>query len=120
MLPATEDTKGEIMGITTAINAFAFGTISSVGGGLQVIDEKAPLIVSFVLMFLSWSFWRFEDLARRGRALPNQGPRWSSRKRTEFGFQIESQGFFPVPNVASWSANSGARPEGIPRTREMR
>jgi hypothetical protein len=54
VLPATEDTKGEIMGITAAINAFAFGTISFVWGGLQAIDEKAPLIVSFVLMFLSW------------------------------------------------------------------
>jgi hypothetical protein len=42
------------MGITAAINAFAFGTISFVGGGLQAIDEKTPLIVSFVLMFLSW------------------------------------------------------------------
>ena len=64
MLPATEDTKGEIMGITAAINAFAFGTISFVGGGLQAIDEKAPLIVSFVLMFLSWVFLE----VRRSRA----------------------------------------------------
>jgi MFS transporter, DHA1 family, tetracycline resistance protein len=52
---STEDTKGEIMGITAAINTFAFGTISFHGGGLQAIDEKAPLIVSFVLMFLSWA-----------------------------------------------------------------
>ena len=51
---STEDTKGEIMGIIAAINAFAFGMISFVGGGLQAIDEKTPLIVSFVLMFLSW------------------------------------------------------------------
>jgi MFS transporter, DHA1 family, tetracycline resistance protein len=51
---STEDTKGEIMGITAAINAFAFGMISFAGGGLQAIDEKTPLIVSFVLMFLSW------------------------------------------------------------------
>jgi DHA1 family tetracycline resistance protein-like MFS transporter len=51
---STEDTKGEIMGITAAINAFSFGAISFVGGGLQAIDEKTPLIVSFVLMFLSW------------------------------------------------------------------
>jgi MFS transporter, DHA1 family, tetracycline resistance protein len=51
---STEDTKGEIMGITAAINAFAFGTISFLGGGLQAIDEKVPLIVSFALMFLSW------------------------------------------------------------------
>ena len=64
MLPATEDTKGEIMGITAAINAFAFGTISFAGGGLQAIDEKTPLIVSFVLMFLSWVFLE----VRRSRA----------------------------------------------------
>jgi DHA1 family tetracycline resistance protein-like MFS transporter len=51
---STEDTKGEIMGITAAINALAFGTISFVGGALTAIDEKVPLIVSFVLMFLSW------------------------------------------------------------------
>lgn len=51
---STEDTKGEIMGITAAINAFAFGTISFIGGGLQAIEEHVPLIVSFVLMFLSW------------------------------------------------------------------
>jgi predicted MFS family arabinose efflux permease len=51
---STADTKGEIMGITAAINAFAFGTISFVGGGLTAIDEKLTLIVSFVLMFLSW------------------------------------------------------------------
>jgi hypothetical protein len=42
------------MGITAAINAFAFGTISFIGGGLQAIEEHVPLIVSFVLMFLSW------------------------------------------------------------------
>lgn len=51
---STEDTKGEIMGITAAINAFAFGLISFIGGGLQAIDEKAPLIASFTLMILSW------------------------------------------------------------------
>jgi MFS transporter, DHA1 family, tetracycline resistance protein len=51
---SSEDTKGEIMGITTAINAFAFGAISFIGGGLQAIDERVPLIVSFTLMILSW------------------------------------------------------------------
>jgi MFS transporter, DHA1 family, tetracycline resistance protein len=51
---STEDTKGEIMGITAAINAFAFGTISFIGGGLTAIDERLPMIVSFLLMFLSW------------------------------------------------------------------
>lgn len=96
MLPATEDTKGEIIGITAAINAFAFGTISFVWGGLQAIDEKAPLIVSFVLMFLSWVLLEVRRSRASRAALPNQGPRWSSRKLTEFGFQLESWGFFPL------------------------
>jgi MFS family permease len=51
---STADTKGEIMGITAAINAFAFGTISFIGGGLTAIDERLTLIISFVMMFLSW------------------------------------------------------------------
>jgi DHA1 family tetracycline resistance protein-like MFS transporter len=51
---SNEDTKGEIMGITAAINAFAFGTISFIGGGLAAIAETVPLIVSFTLMILSW------------------------------------------------------------------
>jgi len=42
------------MGITAAINAFAFGTISFIGGGLTAIDERLSMIVSFLLMFLSW------------------------------------------------------------------
>jgi MFS transporter, DHA1 family, tetracycline resistance protein len=67
---STEDTKGEIMGITAAINAFAFGTISFVGGGLQAIDEKMPLIVSFALMFLSWVLLE----VRRSRTLRAGAP----------------------------------------------
>jgi MFS transporter, DHA1 family, tetracycline resistance protein len=61
---STADTQGEIMGITAAINAFAFGAISFLGGGLQAIDEKTPLIVSFFLMFLSWAVLE----VRRSRA----------------------------------------------------
>jgi hypothetical protein len=56
---STENTKGEIMGITAAINAFAFGAISFIGGGLTAIEEKIPLIVSFVMMFLSWVVLEF-------------------------------------------------------------
>ncbi len=70
---SAEDTKGEIMGITAAINAFAFGTISFVGGGLQAIEEKAPLIVSFVLMFLSWAVLEFRK-SRRAREASEARP----------------------------------------------
>lgn len=51
---ATEDTKGEIMGITAAINAFSFGIISFLGGGMQTFSVEIPLIASFVLMAASW------------------------------------------------------------------
>ena len=51
---ATEDTKGEIMGITAAINAFSFGVISFLGGGMQTFSVEIPLIASFVLMAASW------------------------------------------------------------------
>jgi hypothetical protein len=42
---STEDTKGEIMGITQQSTPFAFGAISFIGGGLTAIEEKIPLIV---------------------------------------------------------------------------
>jgi hypothetical protein len=32
---ATVNTKGEILGVTAAIKAFAFGTIAFAGGGMQ-------------------------------------------------------------------------------------
>jgi DHA1 family tetracycline resistance protein-like MFS transporter len=51
---ATEDTKGEIMGIVAAINAFSFGIISFLGGGMQALRLDVPLIVSFLLMTASW------------------------------------------------------------------
>jgi len=51
---ATEDTKGEIMGIAAAINAFSFGIISFLGGSLDSFLIGAPLILSVVLMTLSW------------------------------------------------------------------
>ena len=50
----TEDTKGEIMGITAAINAFSFGTISFFGGLIEGLDVAASLIASVVLMTMSW------------------------------------------------------------------
>ena len=51
---ASQDTKGEIVGVTAAINAFAFGMISFVGGGMQTFDETVPLIASSLLMTVSW------------------------------------------------------------------
>jgi DHA1 family tetracycline resistance protein-like MFS transporter len=51
---ATQDTKGEILGVTVAIKAFAFGMIAFAGGGMQTFDESVPLIASSLLMISSW------------------------------------------------------------------
>jgi predicted MFS family arabinose efflux permease len=51
---ATQDAKGEILGLTVAIKAFAFGIIAFAGGGMQTFDESVPLIASFLLMTVSW------------------------------------------------------------------
>jgi MFS family permease len=51
---ASQDTKGEIFGVTTAIKAFAFGMIAFAGGGMQTFDESVPLIASSLLMAVSW------------------------------------------------------------------
>jgi MFS transporter, DHA1 family, tetracycline resistance protein len=51
---ATEDTKGEVMGITAAINSVSFGTVSFFGGGLEGLSAGAPIFVSLALMTLSW------------------------------------------------------------------
>jgi MFS transporter, DHA1 family, tetracycline resistance protein len=51
---ASQDTKGEIFGITASIKAFAFGVIAFAGGGMQTLDESVPLIASFLLMTVSW------------------------------------------------------------------
>jgi MFS transporter, DHA1 family, tetracycline resistance protein len=51
---ATQDTKGEILGVTVAIKAFAFGVIAFAGGGMQTFDESVPLIASSLLMIGSW------------------------------------------------------------------
>jgi hypothetical protein len=42
------------MGITAAINAFSFGSISILGGGMQTFSVEIPLIASFLLMAASW------------------------------------------------------------------
>ena len=57
---ATEDTKGEIMGITAAINAFAFGLVSMMGGASQTIRVEVPLVASFLLMTASWIVFRIK------------------------------------------------------------
>ena len=51
---ATVNTKGEILGVTAAIKAFAFGTIAFAGGGMQTFDESVPLLASSLLMTISW------------------------------------------------------------------
>ena len=51
---ATQDTKGEMLGVTAAIKAFAFSMIAFAGGGMQTFDESVPLIASSLLMIGSW------------------------------------------------------------------
>ena len=51
---ATQDTKGETLGVTASIKAFAFGMIAFAGGGMQTFDESVPLIASSLLMAVSW------------------------------------------------------------------
>jgi DHA1 family tetracycline resistance protein-like MFS transporter len=51
---ATEDTKGEVMGITAAINSAAFGTASVIGGAIEELRAGAPILVALALMTMSW------------------------------------------------------------------
>lgn len=51
---ATEDTKGEVMGITAAINSLSFGSVSFLGGWLEGLTAGAPIYVALVLMTMSW------------------------------------------------------------------
>jgi MFS transporter, DHA1 family, tetracycline resistance protein len=66
---ATDDTKGEIMGITAAINAFSFGIISFLGGAIEGFDASAPLVVSTILMTASWLVFSLQ----KQRAIAAQG-----------------------------------------------
>ncbi|CAN5691852.1 MFS transporter [soil metagenome] len=50
---ATEDSKGEIMGISSAINAFSFGVISFICGAIDGVFAGAPIALSVALMALS-------------------------------------------------------------------
>jgi len=50
---ATEETKGEVMGITAAINSLSFGSISVLGGGLEELAAGSPIFVALALMTLS-------------------------------------------------------------------
>jgi MFS transporter, DHA1 family, tetracycline resistance protein len=51
---ATEDTKGEVMGITAAINSLSFGSVSFLGGWLEGLSAGAPIYVALALMTMSW------------------------------------------------------------------
>jgi DHA1 family tetracycline resistance protein-like MFS transporter len=50
----SQDTRGELFGVTASIKAFAFGVIAFAGGGMQTFDESVPLIASSLLMAVSW------------------------------------------------------------------
>ena len=121
VLPATEDTKGEIMGIHRCDKRLRFRHDFFRRGRLAGDRRKSPADRLVRLDVPQLGLSGGSKISRVGGGLCRIKARGgSSRKLTEFGFQLESRGFFPLPNVASWSANSGARPEGIPRTREMR
>ncbi len=51
---ATDATRGEIMGITAAINSLSFGVISFLGGASEGLGAGAPIVASLVLMILGW------------------------------------------------------------------
>jgi MFS family permease len=57
---ATEDTKGEVMGITAAINSLSFGTVSFFGGAIEGVSGGAPIVASLVLMTMSWLFFSLQ------------------------------------------------------------
>jgi hypothetical protein len=57
---ATEDTKGEVMGITAAINSLSFGSISFFGGAIEGVSAGAPIVASLVLMTMSWFFFSLQ------------------------------------------------------------
>lgn len=57
---ATEDTKGEVMGITAAINSLSFGSVSFLGGWLEGLSAGAPIYVALALMTMSWLVFSFQ------------------------------------------------------------
>lgn len=57
---ATEGTKGEVMGITAAINSLSFGTVSFLGGWLEGLSAGAPIYVALALMTMSWLVFSFQ------------------------------------------------------------
>jgi hypothetical protein len=57
---ATEDTKGEVMGITAAINSLSFGSVSFLGGWLEGLSAGAPIYVGLALMTMSWLVFSFQ------------------------------------------------------------
>jgi DHA1 family tetracycline resistance protein-like MFS transporter len=62
---ATEDTKGEVMGITAAINSLSFGSVSFLGGWLEGLSAGAPIYVALVLMTMSWLVFSFQKRSNR-------------------------------------------------------
>jgi hypothetical protein len=88
---ASQDTKGEIVGVTAAINAFAFGMISFLGGGMQTFDESVPLIASSLLMTVSWIVLQ----TRKPKTAPQE---IGSRLRAEVNLQIAE---VPLPTIES-------------------
>jgi DHA1 family tetracycline resistance protein-like MFS transporter len=57
---ATDDTKGEVMGITAAINSLSFGSVSFLGGWLEGLSAGAPIYVALALMTMSWLVFSFQ------------------------------------------------------------
>jgi len=61
---ATEDTKGEVMGITAAINSLSFGSVSFLGGWLEGLNAGAPIYVALALMTMSWLVFSFQKRSK--------------------------------------------------------
>lgn len=50
---ADENSKGEVMGITAAINSLSFGTVSFLGGAAEGLGAGIPIYIALGLMSLS-------------------------------------------------------------------
>ncbi|MPZ33016.1 MAG: MFS transporter [Rhodospirillales bacterium] len=64
---ATEGTKGEVMGITAAINSLSFGSVSFLGGWLEGLSAGAPIIAALALMTMSWLVFSFQKSHSSGK-----------------------------------------------------